>query len=245
MLKVKLSKEDHAKLPADIQKEYQVQADGSFELDHDGLKQADLDTVLKARDNEKALKQKAKDELKTLQESYEELEKEKVKTTDDVKAVETKLTNKHKTELEKVNTRIATLRGEQEKALVQQAATKLASEVFKSDALTVGMPHVERRLKVQWGEDDKADVAELVYIDAKGEASTLDKVKQEILTSPDFKSIVRGTGASGAGSGPSGGAVLPLGGSPPFQSSQGSDNTRRGPPSREETAARVKAQSGS
>lgn len=220
MLKIKLTEKEWKTKPEAIQAEYKKKKEGDeefYELDHDGVYEDDVEKVRQAKENEVKEHKKTKTELKDLRTKYTELEGEKTKSSDDVKAAETKLTEKHTAELTKRDTRIASLRKATETSMREAAEASLASELFKDDASAkLGRPHLRDRIRVDWTEDDeKGDIAKVVYLDDKGQEASREKVAKNLSTQEIFKGILKGTQASGAGNSPGSGPVDPPGGLPP------------------------------
>lgn len=195
-MKFKLNEEEFGKLPQHFQEEYEAGDNGEYTLKVEGGE--DTGALKRAKDHEKTRRQAAEQKLKDLQTEmsdlqgeYDSLLNDKSKSGNLEKKWQEKLEAREKelnTQVEQLNSQIHTL-------LIDNVADQLAAEL--SDSPSLIRPHIKSRLAVE-SVDGKATTR---VIDADGEVSplTLDELKTEFKSNPDFAAAIRGSNGSGSG----------------------------------------------
>lgn len=201
-MKYQVSKEEFEKLPEVLQAEYEDK-DGEYTLKVEGGE--DTGALKRAKEHEKARRQKAESKateleskLSDLQEQLDGLDDPGKNKGDDKLRI--KLEQKVK-ELEgTLSTREQELFGEINRLTSHAQATSLATEL--SDSPSLLMPHIKSRLVTELV-DGKAIVK---VRDPDGDVGimTLEDLKKEITSNKEYSPILRGSGGSGSGA-PSGG----------------------------------------
>lgn len=212
-------------LPEDVKKEYKKGDDGNFHLDVDGIDDHPAVKGLKnSMTNAKSERATAQTALTTAQadlqkarDDLDDLHRGAVPKGDVAKLEKSWGDKLAARELE-LGGRITKLEGTVDKSVRQDAASKLASDVFLNPAL--GLPHVLPRLKVQ----EEGDNFVIKILDAAGAPSalTMDDFKKELLQNKDLAPILRGTRASGSGAGGGAGGSGAPNGDKPFDAAKAS-----------------------
>lgn len=202
-LKRWLKKEDHKKLPADIQKEYKAvdgNDAGDFELDLDGGFE-DTAALKRAKDHEKReaneakrLMQEAKEQLATAQQELQDLLKGNVPKAD-LERLEKSYKDKFAKEKGELETRISELQNNLTKTLVDNVASTMAAEISTSPLVI--LPHITKRLKAEF-KDGKAET-KVLDRDGNISALTTEDLKKELLTDKQFAPILIASKGSGGG----------------------------------------------
>ncbi len=182
VLKLKLSKDEHGKLPAQLQSEYKPQADGSFIVDWEGVDGLVVEDVTGLKSALGAERTRAK-ELEKLAERFKDLDPQAArdalakvaemanwKSDDKVKAqieaITQQLANKHQSELANVTS--------ENRALLEQLTDALADQAAKAAIKAAGatdtgaellFPKVKARIRV---EKNSAGKLSAIVIDEKG-----------------------------------------------------------------------------
>lgn len=185
----------------DVSEEHKAlykEVDGKFRLQLEGY--TDPAALKRAKDHEKAARQKAEKDLKDLRDEFDEF-KESVESNADDKnrkkgdlgALEQsykdkikKLEEKHAKDLEIRDVQIS-------KLLVDNVAETMAAELSDSPELLSEI--IRKRLKAENGETR--------VLDANGEpsATTVDELREEFRANKKYAPIIRGSQGSGGGSG--------------------------------------------
>lgn len=191
-LKLKINKAEYAKLPADIQTEYNEDGD-SYKLDVDGLE--DTGALKRAKDREVQARKAAEERANDLQTELDALGLNPQKKAD-IKALEAEWQGKLDTEKKAAATKLASREDYIESLLVDGVADKLAREISTSPALIT--PHIKARLKA----DLTGEVPATRILDKDGKvnpALKLEDLQKELVANPDFKAIIIASKASGGG----------------------------------------------
>lgn len=200
-MKFKLTKAQYDALSDELKKEYVAgETDGEFVLDVSGLPEPEDTGPLKR--GLEAEKLKSKDFKRQLDEA-----KVKIADMPDVD----KLTSDHKAATEK-------LTGFVTKSLKDNVALALASKI--STAPTLLAPKIAERITV----DMTGDEPKTVFLGADGKPDatlTIEKIREEVVANPEYKSIIIASKASGGGAPVS--TIKPLGGGAPKDGEQGFD----------------------
>lgn len=191
-LKLKISKADFGKLPADIQAEYVAEGD-TYKLDVDGIE--DTGALKRAKDRESQARRDAEARANELQSELDALGMDPKKKAD-IATLERSWGEKleqqkaaDKAKIDKHETYIKSL-------LVDGAAEKLAREISTSPALII--PHIKARLQA----DLTGDTPATRILDKDGKANPalkLEDLQKELVANPDFKAIIIASKASGGG----------------------------------------------
>lgn len=199
MLKKTLTKEDYAKLSADLKKEYVEDGEG-FKLDVEGGFD-DAAALKRAKDHEKKEASEAKRALKDAQEQLDAITKERDEMLSgsipkgDVEKLkgsyETKLAKREKELTEK----IGALTGNLNTMLVDNVANGIATKISTAPGLI--LPHIKSRLKADFV-DGKA-VTIVLGADGIPSALSVEDLQKEIIANKDFAPILVGSKGSGSG----------------------------------------------
>jgi hypothetical protein len=196
MLKLKISKDDHGKLPADIQKEYKAEGE-EFVLDTD-VKFEDVTPLKNALAAEKDHRKKATEKVTQLETQVAALNDEKEKLEARAKPA-SELEKSWQAKLEKTTTdlkaREDALRKQLNTLLVDNVAIGIANEVATSPELL--LPHLKSRLTVE--EVDGKFVTRVLDGEGKASALSVNELKQEVIANKQFAPIIKASNASGGG----------------------------------------------
>ncbi len=208
-LKKLITKEEHAKLSAELQKEYIADGDG-FKIDVEGGFE-DAAALKRAKDHEKEQRKAAELKSKELQDQITTLTEERDGLLKGAipKADVEKLENSYKGKLaareKELNTQIETANASLQTLLVDNVAQSLASEL--STAPAVIMPHIKSRLRAEKNTEGKFET-KIVDTDGKPSALSIDDLKKEFIANTAFAPILTGSKGSGGGAaGPGGGGA--------------------------------------
>lgn len=208
-LKKSVTKDEHSKLPADVQKEYV--ADGeNFKLDVEGGFE-DVAALKRAKDHEKTAAAEAKRLLHEAQTQLAALTEERdgllsgAIPKKDVERLEGSYKTKLAAKETELNAKIAALTGNLNTLLVDNEAARLASKL--STAPEIILPHIKKRLSAETV-DGKA-VTRVLDAEGKPSASTLEDLEKEIIANPTFAPILTGSKGSGGGAAGAGGGGAP------------------------------------
>jgi len=198
-VKFKITKAQYDALPDALKTEYVAgDKDGEFVLDVSGLPEPeDTGPLKRGLENEK---NKAKELKRQLDEA-----KATIADMPDVEALKAE----HSKETGKLKTFV-------DKTLKDSVATGLASKI--STAPTLLAPKIAERIAV----DMTGDEPKTVFLgkDGKPDANlTLEKIRDEVVANPEYKSIIIASKASGGGAPAS--TIKPLGGGAPKDGEQG------------------------
>lgn len=192
-MKKKITKDEFSKLSAELQKLYKVSDDGEeykLELEDDedvsGLKSA----FEKLKEERKILKEK----IKKFEEQEEEKNLDANKSKGDIEALEKSYKEKIKTLKDEHKAAVAQLTSGFTSYIRTAEISKLASDWFKSAKL--GIPHLRDRISVEL-DDELKPVVRVLDNDGRPSSSTLDELKNELLTDRDLAPILKITSASG------------------------------------------------
>lgn len=208
-MKLKLSKEDYAKLDPVIQKLYNESDDGSFTLEVEGME--DTGALKRAKDHEKKLRQDAEKKARETLDQLESIQAEvasakeadaakKAKGKDGgetealVKSWEAKLAKREKELTSQLDLLQGTLKGSALDALASKMAADLAGE--NSEII---LPHIRGRIQVDLV--DGKPVTKILDHEGSPSALTPDELRKEFLSNTKFAAIVVGSKGSGGGAG--------------------------------------------
>ena len=173
---------------------------GEYILDIDGDTDNELKTALEAI---KAEKRELAAKLKALEDAAELEAEKKNKGSGDIAALEAsykakldKLTMEAQAALDAKNSYIRN-------QLVDNVAMSIASELSKSPKVL--LPHIKARITADL--DGDAPSTKVLGADGKLSALTLDDLKKEFKSNPDFAGVIIGNKASGGDAGSVGGNV--------------------------------------
>jgi len=173
---------------------------GEYILDIDGDADNELKTALEAI---KAEKRELAAKLKALEDAAEVEAEKKNKGSGDIAALEAsykakldKLTAETQAALDAKNSYIRN-------QLVDNVAMSIASELSKSPKVL--LPHIKARITADL--DGDAPSTKVLGADGKLSALTLDDLKKEFKSNPDFAGVIIGNKASGGDTGSVGGNV--------------------------------------
>jgi hypothetical protein len=202
-VKFKITKAAFDKLDEVWQGHYEPTEDGKhYTLDINGLPEPeDAGELKRALERVRDELKEAQDELKETQTSLKEAEKAAGENGGDVKRLTKRYEQKLKDAEDAGNTKIAGLKAQIEKLLKGGKAAALAAEV--STAPDLLKDHIEKRMTVEFPEDGEP-VLKFLTKDGKPAAAdfTLDKLKQEVVADPAYKSIIVASKAKGGGAPP-------------------------------------------
>jgi hypothetical protein len=198
-MKFKITKAQYDALSDELKNEYVAgEADGEFVLDVNGLPEPEDTGPLKR--GLEAEKTKSKDFKRQLDEA-----KAKLADMPDVEALKAD----HTKSTAKLTTFV-------EKTLKDSVAQGLASKI--STAPTLLAPKIAERIAVDMSGDEPKTV--FLGKDGKPDATlTIEKIREEVVANPEYKSIIIASKASGGGAPPS--LVKPLGGGAPKDGEHG------------------------
>lgn len=193
---------------SDEHKALYKKADGAehFDLDLEPGEVPDVDGL--KRKNAELLEEK-----KAEQRRREAAELERAKKDGDVTALETSWQTRLDTEVGAERAKVTGLEAQLQALTVGRAATELAAElavvtngVSSAKAL---LPHIEKRLSMEVGQDGVAKVR-VLDADGKPSAKTLDQLKDEFRADPVFAPLIQASkaGGSGADGGKGGGGAV-------------------------------------
>lgn len=220
MLKIKLTKDEHAGLPTDFQKEYKADGD-NFVLDTD-VAFEDVTPLKNALTAEKKHRKEATEKVAALETSIASLTAEK--ETLEARALKPgDLEKSYQQKIEKLTAdakaREGTLNGQLKTLLVDNVAQSLANEISVSPDLI--LPHILKRLTVE--EQDGKFLTRVLDSDGKASALSANELKAELLADARFAPIVKASNASGGGA--QGSKAPPAGGTKDFKSMSEGEKT--------------------
>lgn len=204
-LKRILTKEEHAKLPADVKKEYKEEGE-NFVLDIDGYE--DPAALKRAKDHEKEARKNAEKQVKDLQDQLTALTEERdgllsgAIPKKDVEKLEGSWKKKLSDREKELTTQIEAANGTLQTLLVDNVAVALATKVSTAPKLLI--PHIKSRLRAEKNSEGKYET-KIVDNEGKLSALTVDELEKEILANKEFAPILTGSKGSGGGAGGSGG----------------------------------------
>lgn len=194
-MKYILTEDEHKALSDPMKAEYKLGDDGYTLLVEGG---EDTGALKRAKDHEKTRRQTAENKLKEVETSlteksseYDVLLSERSSTA----GLEKKWKDKLDAREAELIGEVGGLNSELGKLLIDNVADAMAASLSDSPGLL--RPHIKSRLKVE-RVDGKATTR---ILDASGEVSplTLDELKKEFSTNPEFAPVIRGSKASGSG----------------------------------------------
>lgn len=178
-------------LAADVAKEYK-EVDGQFVLDITG---DDLQPLINAKNHVKEELATTKTKLAKAEQDLLDIRKGVI-PKEDLEAIE----NSYKQKL----TDAETAKTASEKTLTKrlnQATIKAQAQAIAasmSDAPHLMLPYIERRLSVEFDDNDTA-IIRVKGADGKASALTLDDLKKELVANPELAPIIRGSKGTGGG----------------------------------------------
>ena len=194
-----LTEEEHKKLPEAFQAEYVAGDDGSFTLTVVGGE--DTGALKRAKDHEKANRQKAEAELvavraslTTAETSLEDLLKGAIPKSD-VAALEASYKTKYDRLETELTTQLATANSSLQGVLVDNVASSLANEISTVPALL--SEHIKRRLSME--ETDGKLTTRVLDPQGQPSALSIDDLKAELKNDATFASIIISSKSSGSG----------------------------------------------
>jgi len=199
-------------LAPEFAKEYKQGSDGRYYLDIDGIDEhPDIGALKRAKDYEKAERQKLAAKLKEVQASLEALTEERDNILKgalpkaDVEKLEESWKQKLAKREQELTEQINNLNGHLQRILVDNVAQQIATEISKAPALL--LPHIKQRLKVDFV--DGKPVTKVLDEDGSISALSIEDLKKEMVANPIYAPIIIGSKASGGGAegGQRGGAL--------------------------------------
>lgn len=199
-------------LAPEFAKEYKQGSDGRYYLDIDGIDEhPDIGALKRAKDYEKAERQKLSAKLKEVQASLEALTEERDNILKgalpkaDVEKLEESWKQKLAKREQELTEQINNLNGHLQRILVDNVAQQIATEISKAPALL--LPHIKQRLKVDFV--DGKPVTKVLDEDGSISALSIEDLKKEMVANPIYAPIIIGSKASGGGAegGQRGGAL--------------------------------------
>lgn len=189
-------------LPDEIKSEYKKGDDGKYHLDVEGLDDhPGVGALKRAKDYEKAERQKLAKQLSDLQAQLDALIEERdgiLKGAIPKSDVE-KLENSYKEKLarreKELSDQISALTSNLQTMLVDNVAQSIASKISTAPELI--LPHIKARLKAEFNEG-KA-VTRVLDKDGNPSALSIEDLQKEIVANPVFAPIIIGSKASGSG----------------------------------------------
>lgn len=191
-LKKKLTKEEHAKLSAELKAEYIEDGDG-FRLDVAG--EEDTGALKRAKDREAQLRREAEEKLREAQAQLDALGSDDARKKGDIATLEKSWQKKLEDATTAANAKISKLTAHTTKTLLDGTAHQIAAKISTVPALMAKA--VRERLTV----DFEGDEPTLRILDASGKPSalTLEQLSQEFVANKEFSSIIVGSKATGGG----------------------------------------------
>lgn len=191
-LKKKLTKEEHAKLSAELKAEYIEDGDG-FRLDVSG--DEDTGALKRAKDREAQLRREAEAKLREAQEQLDALGSDDARKKGDIATLEKSWQKKLEDATTAANAKISKLTAHTSKTLLDGTAQQIAAKISTVPALMAKA--IRERLAV----DFEGDEPTLRILDAAGKPSalTLEQLSQEFVANKEFSSIIVGSKATGGG----------------------------------------------
>ena len=196
MLKIKLTKAEHAALNDAIKPEYKAEGE-DFVLD--------TDTPFEDVTGLKKALQTQKDQRLEFSTKNAALEKQVAALTEEKETLETRakapgdLEKSYKTKIEKMDadgkTERERLTGQLRSILVDGVATQMASEISTAPHLLT--PHLKSRLSIE--EVDGKFITRVLDSEGKASALSVNEFKEEILADTKFAPILTASKASGGG----------------------------------------------
>ena len=199
-------------LAPEFAKEYKQGSDGRYYLDIEGIDEhPDIGALKRAKDYEKAERQKLAAKLKEVQASLEALTEERDNILKgalpkaDVEKLEESWKQKLAKREQELTEQINNLNGHLQRILVDNVAQQIATEISKAPALL--LPHIKQRLKVDFV--DGKPVTKVLDEDGSISALSIEDLKKEMVANPIYAPIIIGSKASGGGAegGQRGGAL--------------------------------------
>ena len=199
-------------LAPEFAKEYKQGSDGRYYLDIEGIDEhPDIGALKRAKDYEKAERQKLAAKLKEVQASLEALTEERDNILKgalpkaDVEKLEESWKQKLAKREQELTEQINNLNGHLQRILVDNVAQQIATEISKAPALL--LPHIKQRLKVDFV--DGKPVTKVLDADGSISALSIEDLKKEMVANPIYAPIIIGSKASGGGAegGQRGGAL--------------------------------------
>jgi hypothetical protein len=195
-LKAKITKEQFAKLPADIQAEY-VEDGDSYKLDVEGLE--DTGALRRAKDRESQGRKDAEAALREAQEELERINGDDARKKGDIATLEKSWQKKLDDQKADYEGKVAKLTSHTTKSLVDNVALSVATKISNSPQLLI--PHIRARLQANFDGDEPVTV--VLGKDGKPSTMTVDELSAEFVANKDFSAIIVGSKASGGASKPS------------------------------------------
>lgn len=196
-LKFQISKDDHAKLDDSVKGLYS-EKDGKFQLAIDGLPDtAELDGLKRKVEELLSEKKDAAKRAKEAEDAARAAQEEAARKSGDVTALENswkeKLAKREKELLDEIDS----LKGSINGMLVDNVATKLATEMAVQGSADILIPHIKSRLAAE--QKDGKFVTVIRDKEGKPSAATLDELKNEFVANPAFAPVIVGSKATGGG----------------------------------------------
>lgn len=192
MLKLKITKEEFEKLPDSLKGEY-VEGEDGYRLDVDGME--DTGALKRAKDHEANARKEAQKELKELRAKMAEFEDKGARDKGDIEALDKSWSKKLESAKAEAEAKLSTKDAFISKTLVDNVATKIATEISTSPSLL--MPLLKTRLVA----DLDGETPSTKVLDANGQPSamTVDELRKEFVANKEFAAIMIGSKASGSG----------------------------------------------
>ena len=189
-------------LPDPLKAEYKQGDDGKFHLDVEDIdNHPSVGALKRAKDYEKAERQKAAKSAQELKEQLEALAEERENLLKgaipkgDVDKLEASYKEKLSKREKELSDQIAGLNSNLKTLLVDNVAQSLAAKI--SDSPDLLLPHIRGRLQAELV-DGKA-VTRVLDAEGNPSALTVDELQKELVANPVFAPIIRASKATGGG----------------------------------------------
>lgn len=191
-LKLKITKEEFDKLPADIQTEYS-EKDGTYVLDVSGIE--DTGALKRAKDRESQMRKDAEKALREAQAELDKLNEGDARKKGDIETLEKAWQGKLDSQKSEYETKLGNRDKFIRESLVDNVAHTLANKISDSPALII--PHIKARLTA----DLDGETPTTKILDATGKVSemSVEDLEKEFVANKDFSAIIRASKASGGG----------------------------------------------
>lgn len=175
-----------------------------FRLAVDGIPQGEDVSGLKAKVDELlAESKKAKEEKRQAEEAARKAAEEAARQSGDVGALEKSWQEKLAAREAELSQSISQRDAQLQTLLVDNVAQALANELAVSGSAPLLLPHIARRLKVEFV--DGTPITRVLDASGKPSAATVDELKKEFIDNKAFAPVIVGSRASGGGAAGAGG----------------------------------------
>ncbi len=194
MLNLSITKEDFETLPEDIQKEYEVDGDG-YKLSIGGME--DVNPLKRALERVRLERDELKATIAESKSKEEENRNNEARNKGDIDILE-KSWSKKNSDLKKEMKDKLSGKDKQIAELLVGNDAKTIAQSLNPDAIDILLPHIEKRLSVNFDGDKPR--TQVIDVDGNPSAMTIEELRQEFFTNKKFASIVIGSNATGSSS---------------------------------------------